>query len=87
VSAVSDAWNIKYEQDHHRLLLDNINRMSREKPYSTSVTILQSSGTGKSRMVHELSDLVFTLPFNLRPDSENKGHFYSDASVVCSYSQ
>jgi len=72
-SAVSDAWNIKYEQNHHRLLLNNINCMSRDKPYSNSVTILQSSGTGKSRMVHELSDLVFTLPFNLRPDSENKG--------------
>ncbi|KAF9518250.1 hypothetical protein BS47DRAFT_1482756 [Hydnum rufescens UP504] len=50
----------------------NINRMKRDQPYSNSVAILQSSGTGKSRMVHEQSDLVFTLPFNLRPDSETK---------------
>jgi len=50
--------------------------MLRDKPYLNLVIILQSSGTGKSRMVHELSESVFTLPFNLRPDSENKDIAY-----------
>ena len=72
-SAILDAWNIKYKQNHHCLLLNNINCMSCDKPYSNSVTILQSLGMGKSQMVHELSDLVFTLPFKLHPNSENKG--------------
>jgi hypothetical protein len=72
-SAVSKAWNGQYIGARPRLLLDNINRMAHDKPYSNSVAILQSSGTGKSRMVHEQSDLVFTLPFNLRPHSENEG--------------
>ncbi|KAF9503397.1 hypothetical protein BS47DRAFT_817227 [Hydnum rufescens UP504] len=72
--AVSQAWNEQYLGNYHHLLLSNINRMKRDQPYSNSVAILQSSGTGKSRMVHEQSDLVFTLPFNLRPDSETKGY-------------
>ena len=73
---VSTAWNKTYIGDHHQTLLDNINRMSRQDPYSNSVAILQSSGTGKSRMVHEQSDLVFTLPFNLRSNEETKGHYF-----------
>jgi hypothetical protein len=67
------AWNGEYRERYHELLLDNINNLKREKPYSKSVTIIQSSGTGKSRMVREQSDLVFTLPFNLRPHHESKG--------------
>ncbi|KIM83548.1 hypothetical protein PILCRDRAFT_6971 [Piloderma croceum F 1598] len=82
---VLNAWNTEYKDDHHRLLLNNINCMSRDKPYSTSVIILESSGTGKSRMVHELSDLVFTLPFNLRPDSENKDFAYPPDTEIRDY--
>jgi hypothetical protein len=74
ISAVSNAWNGQYIGNSHRLLLNNINHMLRDMPYSNTVTILQSSGTGKSRMVHEQSNLVFTLPFNLRPHIEGKGH-------------
>src|ERR1700690_3982849 len=73
-SAISNAWNEQYAGDSHHLLLKNVNRMSRSKPYSNSVPILQSSGSGKSRMVHEQSDLVFTLPFNLRAQSDSKGN-------------
>ena len=73
-SALSAAWNGEYRGSNHRLLLTNINKMKRNTPYSNSVTILQSSGTGKSRMVHELSELVFTLPFNLRLHAESKGY-------------
>ncbi|KIM74200.1 hypothetical protein PILCRDRAFT_828491 [Piloderma croceum F 1598] len=79
--AVSRAWNEQYSGDNHRLLLNNINRMSRGKAYSNSVTILQSSGTGKSRMVHEQSNLVFTLPFNLRPYSESKDIAYPPPDI------
>jgi len=75
-SAISNAWNQQYAGKYHRLLLDNINRMSRGKPYSNYVAILQSSGSGKSRMVREQSNLVFTLPFNLRAHSESKDMAY-----------
>ncbi|KAH7920465.1 hypothetical protein BV22DRAFT_1181105, partial [Leucogyrophana mollusca] len=69
---VMGAWNRPYTGDHHRLLLRNINEMKRGKPYSNTVTIIQSSCSGKSRLVREQPNLVFTLPFNLRFDAESK---------------
>jgi hypothetical protein len=50
--------------------------MDREGVYSNSVAIIQSSGYGKSRMVEEQSDLVFTLPFNLRSPWESSGDYF-----------
>lgn len=40
--------------------------------YSNTAVIIQSSGGGKSRMVDEQADLVFTLPLNLRGKVETK---------------
>ena len=47
--------------------------MRRDGAYTNSVAIIQSSGTGKSRMVHEQANLVFTIPFNLRHPTDNRG--------------
>jgi hypothetical protein len=47
-----------------------------EKPYSNQIAIVQSSGTGKSRMVHEQASLVFTIPFNLRESDANRGPLF-----------
>ncbi|KAH7917774.1 hypothetical protein BV22DRAFT_1135131 [Leucogyrophana mollusca] len=69
---VMGAWNRPYSGHHHHLLLRNINNMKRGKLYSNTVAIIQSSGSGKSRLVREQSNLVFTLPFNLRPDADSK---------------
>ncbi|KAF8590094.1 hypothetical protein K439DRAFT_1657646 [Ramaria rubella] len=60
----------------HMLLHNNINNMIRTAPYSNSVSIVQSSGTGKSRMVHEQSNLVFTVPFNLGDESDSRDLSY-----------
>ena len=54
------------------LLRDSINNMDRSKLYSNTVAIVQSSGTGKSRMVDELARYVFAIPFNLRDEEETK---------------
>ena len=35
-------------------------------PYTNQISIIQSSGTGKSRAVDELAKKLFTFPFNLR---------------------
>ena len=67
---ISSAWSGPYAGNYHRLLYKSINSMTRLKPYSNFVHITQSSGTGKSRMVHEQANLVFTIPFNLRDDAE-----------------
>src|SRR5260370_2359227 len=47
--------------------------MSHLQPYSSMLSIIQSSGYGKSRMVNEMANCVFTLPFNLRDPEEIKG--------------
>ncbi|KAF8340879.1 hypothetical protein F5887DRAFT_1225825 [Amanita rubescens] len=71
---VWEAWNIEYQGNNAQLLFDNIcNMKDVSRPYSNQVSVTQSSGTGKSRMVHELGKLVFTIPFNLRDDAETPG--------------
>jgi hypothetical protein len=73
---VQSAWLDIYIGSNHQLLFDNINAIPRtQKPYSNQIAIVQSSGTGKSRMVHEQANLVFTIPFNLREKVDNQGPF------------
>ena len=69
--ATRKAWEAPFIGNTHVLLHDTINEMNLTQGkycYRTNfLTITQSSGTGKSRAVHELADLVFTLlPFDLR---------------------
>lgn len=73
--AVENAWKIRYEGDSHEVLYENINGFIRDKAHSNSVAIVQSSGTGKSRMIDEMAKLVYTIPFNLRAPSETSGTF------------
>ncbi|KAI5116426.1 hypothetical protein M0805_008897 [Coniferiporia weirii] len=77
--AVKDAWVVPYAGNTHRLLHKTINTMNatrRGKSDSNCLHIVQSSGTGKSRAVHELGKLVFTIPFNVRSGAENRGFAY-----------
>lgn len=45
----------------------------RGRRYANMVSIIQSSGTGKSRTIDELARAVFTLPVNLRDDGASEG--------------
>jgi len=75
--ALESAWRDSYLGDNHRLLFANINAIPRtDKSYSNQIAIVQSSGTGKSRMVHEQAGLVFTIPFNLREKGDNQGLYF-----------
>lgn len=47
--------------------------MDRKTDQSNYASVIQSSGTGKSRMVDEAAKLVFTIPLNLRKQVETKG--------------
>ncbi|TFK36232.1 hypothetical protein BDQ12DRAFT_254389 [Crucibulum laeve] len=74
-----DAWKVPYIGTTHHLLHSTINDMNEKrgtKLYANLLPIVQSSGTGKSRTVHELARLVFTLPFNLRLDKDSTGFPY-----------
>ncbi|KAH7906534.1 hypothetical protein BJ138DRAFT_621877 [Hygrophoropsis aurantiaca] len=75
-TAVLHAWTAPYSGDHHHSLLRTINAMPRTAHFSNFVTIFQSSSSGKSRMVWEQANLVFTIPFNLRFSGENKDLAY-----------
>ncbi|KAG8999821.1 hypothetical protein FRB94_005909 [Tulasnella sp. JGI-2019a] len=65
--AVFDAREQKFENTH-RLLLDDIN--DRYSQRANFVSIIQSSGCGKSR---EYERLVFTIPINLWNPSQSTG--------------
>ncbi|CUA77121.1 putative outer membrane protein PmpA [Rhizoctonia solani] len=45
-------------------------------PYNWSISIVQSSGTGKSRTVEEAGKTVFTIPFNIREHGGEQKHAY-----------
>ena|SRR5258708_38535945 len=71
--AVQLSWKLDYELGYDQILLENIISMPCQRQYSSMVSIVQSSGYGKSRMVHEMANHAFTLPFNLRNPEETKG--------------
>ncbi|KAI0919151.1 hypothetical protein AcV5_002142 [Taiwanofungus camphoratus] len=63
------AWETPFVGGAHRLLVRTIQTMNagrKDTAYANYVPIIQSSGTGKSRTVHEAAGLIFTLPLNVR---------------------
>ncbi|KAG8733953.1 hypothetical protein FRC11_014552 [Ceratobasidium sp. 423] len=68
------AFEEPYRGDTAQLFIRTLNRerhrYSREsathRTYNWSISVVQSSGMGKSRMVEEASDTVFTIPINIR---------------------
>lgn len=76
-----DAWNTPYAGNAAEILYRIIEGMKKNKwsrsadenrDYGNTAAIVQSSGAGKSRMVDEAARLVFTFPFNLRPDTASQ---------------
>ncbi|ELU37305.1 hypothetical protein AG1IA_08665 [Rhizoctonia solani AG-1 IA] len=66
-------------EDHYvgntaKLFIDTLNRerhlptgqAAANRPYNWSISVVQSSGMGKSRMVEEAANTVFTIPINIR---------------------
>ncbi|TDL14331.1 hypothetical protein BD410DRAFT_778936 [Rickenella mellea] len=90
VEALRIAYNYPYIGNAARTFLAYLNDMHTffqrpgsvriGAPYGKVVSIVQSSGTGKSRMLKELGTLAFTLPICLR-EPEGLGYPNSDAAV------
>ncbi|KAI0919154.1 hypothetical protein AcV5_002144 [Taiwanofungus camphoratus] len=62
------AWETPFVGEAHRVLVQTIQTMNatrRTDGYANYLSIVQSSGTGKSRTVHEAAGLIFTLPLNI----------------------
>jgi hypothetical protein len=83
--AVHFAWKHNYVGEHHLLLRNNIRNMRHDEPMSNTVSIIQSSGTGKSRMVDSLACVVFTIPFNIRSTRDDRGMFAFCAPALDTY--
>ena len=61
--------------DGDRAFVDTIHGLypTSDDAYSNIFPMIQSSGTGKSRLVHEAARSIFTLPINVRSQNENSG--------------
>ncbi|KAK7444292.1 hypothetical protein VKT23_015303 [Stygiomarasmius scandens] len=89
-------WSRNFVGDHHHLLLQNITKMHARKVellklrkdqtdyrHLNQAALIQSSGSGKSRMVDELAKLIPAIPINLRSEADDKQYAYPppDASL------
>jgi|SRR6267142_414164 len=70
ILAAVDAWGSKFEGNAADVLLATISSYlhSQRNVYARHTCIVNSSGTGKSRMVDELSRRVITVPMCFRKD-------------------
>ncbi|KAI1787010.1 hypothetical protein LXA43DRAFT_1085152 [Ganoderma leucocontextum] len=78
--AIRKGWHAKFVGNAHDTLAKNIRimykvavnpsphdeRLQVDRKYMTHVSIVQSSGSGKSRLVDEVAKKIFTIPFNIR---------------------
>ncbi|KAI0661495.1 hypothetical protein C8Q70DRAFT_1104312 [Cubamyces menziesii] len=85
------AWGTPFVGEYHQYLYKWIMDVKAGKtssrssgPYRNILPIIQSSGTGKSRLAHEVASLIFTLPLNFHGRLENKSSVYPepDGSVA-----
>lgn len=81
---VEKAWDSPFIGNSHHVLIANLRAMytaslqaangANDRMVDMSCTaIVQSSGSGKSRMVDEVAKHIFTIPFNIREAAETKG--------------
>ena len=66
-SATENAWTTHYRGEAPEALWIRIKKaMNQPGRYARYLAIVQSSGTGKSRMIEELSKKHLVIPVNLR---------------------
>ncbi len=69
--AIENAWTTQYLGDAPEVLWTRIKKaMKQANLYAKYLAIVQSSGTGKSRMIEELSKKHLVIPVNLRGPNE-----------------
>ncbi|KAJ2932242.1 hypothetical protein H1R20_g4866, partial [Candolleomyces eurysporus] len=69
MSATEYTWTVQYVGDAAEALWSYLNRLANESSlnlYARYASVVQSSGTGKSRAVDEMSKKHFVIPINLR---------------------
>ena len=81
--AAVEGWNAPFIGIGHAVLARNIRKMfetaikdSPGRGCMTHASIIQSAGSGKSRLVDEVAKTTFTIPFNLREARDVAGKLF-----------
>ncbi|KAB5596242.1 G2/mitotic-specific cyclin cdc13 [Ceratobasidium theobromae] len=85
-----NAFVSEYKGNCHEVFLNTLNGYlslrsqggRKVKPYARTISVVQSSGMGKSRMIQEASSLVFTIPINLREELLSREFAYPPPDVA-----
>ena len=81
ILAIENAWITEYRGEAPAALWTRIKKaMQQADLYAKYLAIVQSSGTGKSRMIEELSKKHLVIPVNLRDSLESGLYFFSHAA-------
>jgi hypothetical protein len=70
VIATVESWTFPYQGNVANVAYDYLNSCTDPNIYARILTIVQSSGMGKSRMVDEFSKEHFVIPLNLRDGNQ-----------------
>lgn len=85
LESLYDRWKDRYYGNSLKAFLSNINHYQSEWPtknyYSRAVSIVQSSGTGKSRLVDEITKRFLGISFALRLEGET-GYPPGDSEIT-----
>jgi hypothetical protein len=84
-SSVEDAFESNFVGDANFLceVVKDVFRENNAKRYSNSFAVVQSSGTGKSRLLDEMAKTIFAFPICVRAD-DLPGHLCTLVSrVLC----
>lgn len=67
------SWERKFEGDRHLRVLHALKaeRHRTAQPCARYAYVYQSSGMGKSRLVHEMGQHVLVIPICLRPEDDS----------------
>ncbi|CAE6378205.1 unnamed protein product [Rhizoctonia solani] len=87
--SIKDAFKEPYKGELPQLFISTLNKYSessmvtpaRERAYNRSISIIQSSGVGKSRLVEEAANTIFTIPINIREEIPSGTHTYPPPDV------
>ncbi|GJE94145.1 hypothetical protein PsYK624_103130 [Phanerochaete sordida] len=79
------AWHSNLTGEYHLRLYEAIQAIKKkfdpfvlapDAQYPNVLSVIQSSGTGKSRMAHELAGKIVTIPLNVHHSVEGEGFIY-----------
>src|SRR5258708_36289386 len=83
-TATESSWELPYVGDAADALwrhIEKYHHLSQIHPYSQQISVVQSSGMGKSRMVDEMGKKHFVIPINLRDPSKQGMALYEPLFV------